>query len=262
MSHRHHSSLVILLSVTFGALLVSCQDNGTCSQLKAKADTCFQEALLYNRVPRQFPVNLAQMNQMVCNTINSNVQCIGNYRPCVKPFPRTLLNVVIRSIKRTLKDSVCGSDDIKGHFVDSFKCLRHGRHNIDTFFLIYDKVAAIVDHVANDSDTEVLLPNICCAVHFAIAQADPVFKQACPGHDISQMSETTLNLIRSMFDDVMDLGCGGARDFGVCKQKYGQVTRQVGRIWARTNSAHSSSPLIPLFHVLDRLDSEMTVPKK
>ncbi|KAI1286025.1 hypothetical protein HDE_11301 [Halotydeus destructor] len=253
------ASILSLLLISFLAVSTG-QGQGTgkraCQRLRKRSDNCLRNALMYNKP--NYPNTLAQMDEMVCNSLLADLKCIGDYRACVKPFPKTLFSLVLRSVRQSMKSNMCGSEAIKRQFVDAFRCLDN-KANTGRFFLIYDKVSALLEHVGTTSSADDLMGPLCCVYHHYTTYAPVVVQAACPGQDTTKMANVTLNLLKSMFDDTIDLGCGPMSSLAACEARIPGLTGQMRTVFDGVNSSYKTSPLIPLLNILDKLDSDLTL---
>ncbi|KAI1301680.1 hypothetical protein HDE_03151 [Halotydeus destructor] len=246
---------ISLLLVCFYINSAFCQSRNTkeCLEVSGKVDTCLRHALLMGQ-NGTLPRTVGQMDKMVCSTLNGDMKCIATLRKCLKPFPRTLFNVVVRNINKVVSETICGSTGQKQLVIDYLKCIQSPAE-LEKWYLIMDRVSVILAHIHKESATVDLLPHMCCATVFSLKRAYKDIDDVCS----SRTGDGTVNfvskVIKSLFGDLADLACGKYRKVENCVNEMPKLIDMFDEKWRQTNSRQAFTALIPVIDILERLDN-------
>ncbi|KAI1286463.1 hypothetical protein HDE_10933 [Halotydeus destructor] len=241
--------LCFLLLVAY-VCMVSGQRSESCPAKIKRSDDCLRHAILIGRKEVKLPRTVADMDSMVCSSLPNDIRCVNEVRPCLKRFPRTIFNVAIKSIKTAISKLYCASEAGKRTIVDSLACVSD--QDIPRFFNVIDRITAVSDYIATESAVEDLLPHLCCSVQKGLSDTKVIMDDICGD---PKLGTFFLKLMSSMFDDVLDLGCGQYQNTATCFSKFPSLMANVTTVWDRTTKRYETSPIIPLLTLLKRMDA-------
>lgn len=77
----------------------------SCDQQLITTDKCVQRAMFVADKEVPVPKNIRELEHN-CQKIKREIRCIHDFKRCLKPFPKSMFNVVLYNIKKVIK-SVC-----------------------------------------------------------------------------------------------------------------------------------------------------------
>ncbi|KAI1301679.1 hypothetical protein HDE_03150 [Halotydeus destructor] len=99
---------IFLLTVLSFQLCLATAARRDCNEIKLKADQCVRHAILIGREEFEIPRTVPELDKMVCSSVNADLRCVGSIKQCLKPFQRTIVNLALKSVRKTIEESVCG----------------------------------------------------------------------------------------------------------------------------------------------------------
>lgn len=143
---------------------------------RRKSDECLRYAIFgdeHTKVSR----TVEELDRNVCSIANAKLKCVADIGRCLKPFPRHLVLMLTKSVKKLIRE-ICGSTAGKLLYVESLKCVKdeEGRMTLIRFF---DKSSAMVTQVVNSTSLNNLLPSMCCVFHKIMQKVKPAISGLC-----------------------------------------------------------------------------------
>jgi len=245
-------SILILCFISVANCALS-PSGDECQEIFARGDACLRHAVLVGRANiTVLPKNVGDVDNMVCSTVDADITCISEMRKCLRAFPRTIFNIAIKSVRKTIKKMLCENSATKQGLVNALECLKSEVEQAIAFGLL-DKLAAIMDEINDNATTTEIFPSLCCSVKLTRQHVSTTVQELCP-----QLAVLLDEVIQGLFGEVLDMGCGRWHKPNVCDEKIPERMEQFRYRLYNTNDSSPYSPLIPVLGILKRLDSELT----
>lgn len=194
-----------------------------------------------------------------CLPFNGWAKCALEYRPCLRPFQRSILSLIVHNVKVTQK-MLCKSEVNLDETWAHLECLTpDGQPVIDN---IKNKVLAVIDYAINGSTVEAFLHRGCCAINTLMDDVVYQLDDYCLPRTGKASGKFLASVITGTFNDVLSMMCGDLPDVHSCKLKLPNETRQLQAILAHPEPAEQDVVvyLLSLMKKLDELtDSSIIV---
>lgn len=218
-----------------------------------QSDTCLRRSIFIGRADKELPRTMDALETAVCSQVKANMRCMIAFRPCLKTFSRSVYGIAISALRRTVK-TICASDAKKQELINAFECLQ-SEAQLNSVFQIMHKITAEIDYVSKNTPIQRLLPNMCCGYHKTMHDVSVMLDGMCP----TQVTKIyILNLVHSIFGDVLDVGCGKYSSDGECRKLIPDdmaIIDNIANEVEKNNTVFDHSPIVPLLTVMERLDS-------
>ena len=202
------------------------------------------------------PTTIKELEEEHCTRIKSEVQCVNEFKPCLKLFPRTIFNMIMQNVKSRVIKNLCDTESGKKEFIKHMSCF--DPTNIVILHQIVNNLTVIVDHVATKSSDELIIPSLCCGYFKIQEDGLRILNNLCSNRTGADTAKFAMSLMRSVVADAVDLGCGRYSSKKSCDQYLPEVMKTLGEITdPQPNEPFAMRPytaIIPMLTVADRLD--------
>lgn len=184
-----------------------------------------------------------------------HIKIIAEYKPCLRAFPKQLFSMVMAQAKKQVK-RVCSTADQRRELLKNFKCIT--KDNFRQGAQVGHDITSLVSYLANISDVDMIIPNLCCGYHLVIAESKILLDRLCIKEGMgSDASDYILGILRASVSDALDMMCSGYDTTEQCNKKSPGLVSELKLVLKRTkNTRYDHSALIPILKVIERIDTE------
>lgn len=206
------------------------------------------------------PKTIEELEKDHCTRIKSDVSCVYEYRSCLKLFPRTIFNMIIKNVKSNVIKNLCDTKEGKSEFIKHMSCF--DPTNIQLLHQIINNLTVIIDHVAVKSSDELIIPSLCCGYFKIQEDGLSLLNNLCMNKTGPGTAKFAMSLMRSVVSDSVDLGCGRYSSKKACDELLPDVMKTFGEITAPPTDGplimRPYTAIVPMLQVADRLDDIKT----
>lgn len=185
---------------------------------------------------------------------------VGDYRACLKAFPRQLFNIVYTNAKKNVK-AYCGTEAGREEFVSNLKCM-----NYDTFpqvVKLSHRSTALVETVLNLPDMDDIIPGICCGYYDIYKEAKNLLSKLCnQGGPGQKGTDYFIGLFHSAMQDAIDIMCGAYPNIETCEKKVPRLVRTLRVNVFNDSVSYDHTILVPFIGVIVRIDEDKNLPSR
>lgn len=227
-----------------------------CLTKLVKSDECMAEALFLNTDTYRIPRDRQEVDSF-CDKIRSTVDCVHDYRSCLKLFPKTFFGIIMRDVRKTMK-KVCSSREQKSLAIDHLRCF-DSKENIQLFHSVIGGWTKVLTHVTTLPSNDII-PSMCCAYHYLYHHGINTINQTCIDITGPSTGDFVVNIIRSAVSDLLDLGCAKHHSLQVCQMMMPQRIQEVSEVLTQgLKERFVVTPIAPLLQIASNLDKKMNI---
>lgn len=245
MSFYLISSILLLVWTSAAGLVDSAPSPShiNCSNWRHTVDHYGARVFLVGDRGFHIPRNLQEMDNITCpRLVEANDKIKDVLKTCLKPFPRTVAGMIVRSTRKVTKMS-CTDGKEKAAVVSHLSCLLGG-NKIDKYHDIMDTFIKKLAVIKRKVPTEKQIDVVCCEYLVGKDDLEAVTKQFCPPASVTY----AMNLLDRMMKEAMDFVCFQyQQDARKCLPVH---TSHPLNVTAEGGRKESLSVLLPLLDVL------------
>ena len=179
--------------------------------------------------------------QNFCLPFNGWAKCVLDYRPCLRPFQRSILSLIIYNTRLTSK-KLCKTEYSLNETWSHLQCLTpDGQPVVDS---IKNKVLSVIDYAINGTDAGSFLSRGCCAINTLMDDVVQQLDDYCLPRTGKASGKFVSSLISTTFNDILSMMCGSLPDVKTCQEKLPQETRELQYI---LSNPHPTEPDVVLY---------------
>ncbi|KAI1299253.1 hypothetical protein HDE_03815 [Halotydeus destructor] len=256
----------LLLAAILALTVVSCQaararaPKGDCQAQIIKSDKCAQ-IFMFIREPYEYtlPRNSAELQAKFCSTVNDQVSCLREYRPCLKSFARTLYDIITRNVRVFLKDT-CKSEAKRTIMTDNLRCWSE-EDRVTFSKKQSDSMAALISYAASKPQNDII-EYTCCSYHYGLEKMKVLYKQICNEKNLGHLGDDNyfLTMIKAIMGDAIDLICAGSfANLDKCKAERPAVMADIVRFDGEQTKPLNHSVLVSAVTLLQAIERDHTI---
>lgn len=227
----------------------------TCQEKEDAADKSAAKIfLLTDPNVRQFKT-LDQFDQRYCQMFPSWIKDMSNYRSCLRPFQKTLFNMMIISMRRTWKKFCTNQKSMEVVF-QHLKCIDPETKPV--FMRMGDKITTGVTYLANLPQVNDMIPGLCCSLLDVSEEGEQITAEACRDKTGPETGKFVVEVTYSALSDAVEIMCGNFQTKADCEAKVPDLMRNMTAVLASPKH-HNHSPLKPMLKFVNRMDKEFNV---
>ena len=152
---------IFLPLINCGPLAIRSQPKSfNCSSWKNQFDEATSKAFLVSNRNFTFPTTIAEVDKL-CSDVFVQVERVQEIaRSCLKPFPKQIVGIFIRGVKKQFK-KVCNNRKEKEKVFKYADCLRP-EQVLTKIFNISDEFTKVYEYINTNSSVEKRIPLACC----------------------------------------------------------------------------------------------------
>ena len=231
-----------------------------CVRLMHKSDSCVKEVLFMGKSAKDVMVPRSEKEiDYYCDQLRSHMDCLFEYRTCLKLVPKTLYGIMARDAKKTLKQ-ICMNPAAKKQALDHLKCFSD--ENFNLYYRMLNGYTNVVMHLSKTPEPELpqLIGSACCAFHALYKNGYDMISHVCDGVTGKATGQFVGGLVRSFATSAIDVVCGKHSSVEVCNQlmpKQMQAFEQ--QVKEGQGMRFPFSPVTPLVKILNIMDSSTSL---
>lgn len=229
-----------------------------CVELMQKADSCVKDALFIGASIDEvlMPTSEKELD-IYCGKTKAMLDCLKEYRICLKPFPKTLFGVVVRDARIVLKN-VCSPAN-KKETLGHFKCFQ--KENLERYHHMMHGYTNVVVHLTRPNvHVEALIGSACCAFQVLAKDSKEMVGKLCNPLTGMQTGEFVVNLVRSFMNSALDISCGKHKSIEVCTELMAQEVALYKQLMMQgMRKEFPFSPITPMIQILNILDTQVNL---
>ena len=227
-----------------------------CLSKLVKSDECMAEALFLNTDTYDIPRNQQQMDTF-CHKIKATVDCVHDYRSCLKLFPKTFFGIIMRDVRKTAK-RICSSQDEKSLAVEHLRCF-DSKEKLNLFRSVVSGWTNVLNYV-NTIPPNNIIPNLCCAYHFLHQHGIATINDTCLNITGPMTGDFVVGILKSAVSDILDLGCAKHHSLQVCQKAMPTQIDVVKMLLVKgLTEKFFVTPITPLLQIASNLDKKINV---
>jgi len=189
-------------------------------------------------------------NDRFCIPFNSYAKCVLEYRPCLRPFQRSVLSLVVYNSKLTYK-KLCKTELNVNETWSHLECFTpDGQPVIDN---IKNKMLGIIDYSVNSTSVENLLVRGCCGVNALIESVVTQLDNYCLPRTGKASGQFVASLVTNIFHDILSMMCHNLPDVKTCQAKMPEEAQQIQQLLEHPNPSDSDLVLY-LLKIIKKID--------
>lgn len=173
------------------------------------------------------------------------------YRNCLRPFQRTLFNVAIRNMKKQYNE-YCLNPERMQQAYNHIRCL--SEENKSEMLRISASITAAIDFAASRENVNEIIPALCCGTHDALTFVESQMTRICRNKTGPLTGKHFVRVANTTASDAVDMLCGQYQSMAQCIIKVPQLTTQLRAVIHSPSNKYTTTPLIPLMQLLNKLD--------
>lgn len=252
------SCLVVCLCLSGNTEAAAVKPDDCDAQIPAVDEAAAQILILTDQELQGFPT-VQNYSETYCHDLPIHIKTFNKFKPCLKPFVRSLYAMVAKSIRKIGKD-ICGDDEKKAKAHREMECLNPKTKPLFTDVTV--KILSALHSVANISDSNNIIPATCCVFQTWQNETTEILEPACEIHGRRSSAKFFVGLIRSLFEEATDLLCSKYHGPDGCSTPDLKVIMD-DVYFSNTNSTVEDisykSPIVDLIAILERMDEKLNV---
>lgn len=206
--------------------------------------------------PNHFGFNNSQdMFDNYCSKVPGWLKDGYSYRPCLPPFPRTILNIVMNNLRKAYKRFCLDAASMQ-LALKHLKCL--DKDTKADFIDIGDKITSMLYHASNMSDLDKVIPGLCCGANHLLVECKEDLEKMCKSRAMDDTDEFMIDFVKSILSDALDLMCGKFSSPKECHTLAPDLYQGILESIAQRRR-HETSMIIPLLGIIRKLDGTVNL---
>lgn len=187
--------------------------------------------------------------------MKDHIKTIGEYRPCLRAFPKQLFSMVLSNAKKNVK-AVCGTTNNRNELINNMRCFTNETY--PKFVQLGHDITSLVNYLSNITDIDNMIPGLCCGYQLIVLNARKTLERLCSQQGVgSSGPDYFLGLVQAAMSDAIDMMCGSYSNMETCEKKKPLLVQEIKTFQNSTDSAvYNYTMVIPFLRVIDRIDRE------
>lgn len=193
-----------------------------------------------------------------CDRLKSTMQCLVEYRTCLKLMPKTLFGVMARDAKKALKQ-ICTTPENKRTALAHLKCFN--KEKLPFYYSMINSYTNVLVHLSSPGiQLQELIGSCCCAFHLLYREGVQTVDRECNAVTGLETGVFVGNLLRTIASSAIDVSCGKHHSIEVCNQLQPNEMKLYRQLMQEgMNKRFSFSMVLPLVKILNIMDSNVNL---
>jgi len=244
---------IVSMAETFGFSHLSKE----CQYLVVRSDSCAAEALFMGSAEVPLIPRTPEQLDYYCGRAQTTFKCMIEYRKCLKLFPKTYFEIMIKTVKRTM-NKICLDPKMKREVLHHLKCL--DEETLPLLYTVMDGYTRVLDYVVANLTLSQVIPSLCCGYQYLTDDGLKLIAAECdPKTGVNSTGPWIMAMINSLSSDAVDLICGGYRSLSVCQARQPEILSTINQIITESRLPGRPklpyTPVIPLLRLADKLSA-------
>lgn len=190
--------------------------------------------------------------------MKSHLKSMGDYRPCLRSFPKQLFSMVLSNAKKNVK-SICATSNQRNEFLNNMKCFTD--ETFPEFVQLGHDITSLVEYLSNMTNIDDMIPGLCCGYQMIMSNSRQVLEKLCNQQGVGESGPNYfLGLVQAAMSDAIDMMCGSYTTSEVCQKKKPLLVEELKSFQNSTTGVrYNYTMTIPFLKVIDRIDSETNI---
>ena len=227
------------------------------SQLPTVDEAAAGILILTDQELQGFPT-VKNYSETYCRELPLRTKIFNTFKPCLKPFVRSLYAMVAKSIRKIGKD-ICGDDAKKAKAHREMECLNPETKPLFTNVTV--KILGALHSVSQIDDSNNIIPGLCCVFKTWQEETIEILEPVCEIHGRKSSAKFFVELIRGLFEEATDLLCANYQGPDGCSAP--NLMKILNEVYVNNNSTIETleykSPVVDLITILERMDEKLNV---
>lgn len=190
--------------------------------------------------------------------MKGHLKTIGDYRPCLRAFPKQLFSMILQNAKKNVK-TICATTKERNDFLDNMKCFTNETY--PDFVQLGHDITSLVEYLSNMTDIDNMIPGLCCGYQMIMSNSREVLAKLCSQQGVGESGPNYfLGLVQAAMADAIDMMCGSYSTAEVCQKKKPLLVEELRAFQnSTTGVSYNYTLTIPFLRVIDRIDTETNI---
>lgn len=179
----------------------------------------------------------------------------SQYGKCLKPFPKSLFNLVLLNTKKVHKQ-ICNSKEKLEEAFSHLKCIQ--KNTKEAISMAMTLVNSLLVQITEFENVDDMIPGLCCGTTEIFQALPSVIDNVCLPLTGPSTGAYITNLMSSLLQELIDIMCGKYSTRDACIKNNPYAYQKV--IDAMINATEYNHTIaIPIVNILYKLDGVVTV---